>query len=135
MIPTAKAGGFPFPPELSRPKIDRGAAQLPALLRPGGAAMTATFSPAARQIAAKVSRAFAQDQQLATRLEDAHGRRLAANDRLWSGLRPDGLAAIYGEHSQLEAVCLEESVHSGSEVLGSTDPLGALQDVHWPQPR
>lgn len=93
--------------------------------------MTGAVSPAARQVAAKVSRAFEEDQLLASRLNDAHGRLLAANDRLWSGLRPDGLAAIYGEHPQFQAVQLEESVHSGSDVLGSTDPLGALQDVHW----
>lgn len=93
--------------------------------------MTGTVSLVARQIAAKVSRAFDQDQQLAIRLNDAHSRLLAANDRLWSGLRLEGLAAVYGDHPQLEAVQLEASVHSDSDVLGSKDPLGAIQEVRW----
>ncbi len=93
--------------------------------------MTGAVSPAARQIAAKVSRAFEEDQQLATRLNDAHGRLLAANDRLWSGLHPDGLRWIYGEHPQIQAVQLEDAVHSDSEVLRAADPLGAIQGVHW----
>ncbi len=93
--------------------------------------MTSTASPAARQIAAKVSRAFDQDQQLAIGLNDAHSRLLAANDRLWSGLRPEGLAAVYGDHPQFEAVQLESGVHSDSDVLGAKDPLGAIQEVHW----
>lgn len=55
----------------------------------------------------------------------------AANEQLWSGLHREGLAAIYGDHPQFEAVQLEASVHSDSEVLSSKDPLGAIQEVHW----
>ena len=42
---------------------------------------------------------FARDAELATRAEPTHsGDCERANDRLWSGLHPDGIAAIYGEH-------------------------------------
>ncbi len=93
--------------------------------------MSRSVTSAGRLLAVKISQAFDQDQQLAIRLSDAHGRLLAANDRLWSGLRPEGLAAIYGDHPQFEAVQLEAAVHSDSEVLGSKDLLAAIQEVHW----
>jgi hypothetical protein len=56
-----------------------------------------------RAIAARLAAAFTADQELAERLNDAHSRLLAANDRLWSGLHPEGLAAGYGEHPEFEA--------------------------------
>jgi hypothetical protein len=81
----------------------------------------------AREIAAEVARAFAQDAELAERLNDA-GRRLRdANERLWSGLHPDGLAAVYGEHP----AAIQAAAESQSEVQQADDPLAALQQVHW----
>jgi hypothetical protein len=93
--------------------------------------MTGTVTPAVQQIAAKVSRAFDRDQQLALALNEAQQRLQAANERLWRGLHPGGLDAVYGDLPQLETVQLEASLDSGSEVLSSPDPLGAIQEVHW----
>jgi len=93
--------------------------------------MTGTVTPAARQIAAKVSRAFDRDRQLAIALNEAQQRLQAANEKLWRGLHPDGLAAVYGHLPQFEMVQLEASLDNGSEVLSSPDPLGAIQEVYW----
>ncbi|MHB1571293.1 MAG: HU family DNA-binding protein [Solirubrobacteraceae bacterium] len=57
-----------------------------------------TIPRRARAIASKLSRAFTEDSELAKRLNDAQQRLQAANDRLRSGLHPDGFAALYGEH-------------------------------------
>jgi hypothetical protein len=93
--------------------------------------MTGTVTPAARRIAAQIADAFDRDQQLAVALNEAQQRLQAANERLWRGLHPDGLAAVYGHLPQFETVQLEASLDSGSEVLSSPDPLGAIQEVFW----
>ncbi len=93
--------------------------------------MTGTVTPAARQIAAQLSDAFERDQQLAVALNEAQQRLQAANEKLWRGLHPDGLAAVYGHLPQFETVQLEASLDNGSEVLSSPDPLGAIQEVYW----
>ena len=93
--------------------------------------MTGTVTPAARHIAAQNADAFDPDQQLAVALNEAQQRLQAANERLWRGLHPDGLAAVYGHLPQFETVQLEASLDSGSEVLSSPDPLGAIQEVFW----
>jgi hypothetical protein len=85
----------------------------------------------ARQLAAELERLFAGDAEIAKRLNDAHGRLTAANERLWSGLHPDGLSAVYGSHPQFETLKLEAALNSRSDVLESADALGQLQDVHW----
>jgi hypothetical protein len=54
-----------------------------------------------------------------------------ANDRLWSGLAPEGLGEAYGGHPEFEAVSLEAAFHARSEVLESGDPLAGVQEVHW----
>jgi hypothetical protein len=46
----------------------------------------------ARQLAAELARRFAQDADLASKLNDAHEHLRRANDRLWWGLDPDGMA-------------------------------------------
>ena len=81
-----------------------------------------------RQLAAELERRFARDAELATQLNDAQRRLRDANDRLWSGLHPDGIAAIYGEHpAAVEAA----TAHSRSQALDSPDALRAVQQVHW----
>jgi hypothetical protein len=84
-----------------------------------------------RELAGEPERLFARDAEIAVRLNDAQSRLTAANDRLWSGLHPDGLSAVYGDHPEFESVQLEAAVDARSEVLESPDPLGQLQQVHW----
>jgi hypothetical protein len=90
--------------------------------------MTATVTDAARELAGQLARRFARDAELATRLADAQARLMRANDRLWWGLHPDGLAAVYGDHPAGVDVAFAEN---RSEVLGAPDPLAAIQQVHW----
>jgi hypothetical protein len=56
------------------------------------------------------------------------GRLRDANDRLWSGSHPDGIATIYGEHS---AAVEAATAHNRSRVLDAPDPVRAVQHVHW----
>jgi hypothetical protein len=90
--------------------------------------MTGTITDAARGLAARLARHFARDAELATRLADAQARLMRANDRLWWGLHPDGLAAVYDEHLTVVDMAFAEN---RSEVLGALDPLAAIQQVHW----
>ena len=46
----------------------------------------------ARQLAAELKRRSGQDADLARKLNDAHEHLRRANDRLWWGLHPDGMA-------------------------------------------
>jgi len=82
----------------------------------------------ARRLAAELDLRLAHDAELATELNDAQRRLQLANDRLWSGLHPDGIAAIYGEHPAAVEVA---TAHNRSQVLDSPDPLRAVQQVHW----
>jgi hypothetical protein len=83
---------------------------------------------AARELAAQLDAMFAQDSALARRLNDAQHLLQAANDRLWWGLHPDGLAAVYWEDPAAVDVAFAEH---RSEVLGALDALAAIQQVHW----
>ncbi len=80
------------------------------------------------QLAAELEQRFAHDAELARNLNDAHQRLHRANARLWSGLHPDGMAAVYGEHPAAVEVAFAEN---RSEVLSASDLLQAIQDVHW----
>jgi hypothetical protein len=82
----------------------------------------------ARTLAAALALRFAQDAQLATRLNDAHQRLQRANERLWSGLHPDGIAAVYDEQPTAIDVA---SAQNRSKVLGAPNPLQAVQRIHW----
>jgi hypothetical protein len=82
----------------------------------------------ARRLAAQLDSQFGQDAALARRLNAAQWRLQRANDRLWWGLHPDGLAAVYGEDPAALDVAFAEH---RSEVLGARDPLAAVQQVHW----
>ncbi|MDQ2897932.1 MAG: hypothetical protein M3Y09_20245 [Actinomycetota bacterium] len=81
-----------------------------------------------RAIAARVAAGFTADQELAGRLNDAGARLQRANDELWWGIHPDGLAHVYGEHPAVSDVAFAEN---RSEVLASDDPLREIQQVHW----
>ncbi len=82
----------------------------------------------ARQLAAELEQRFAQDAGLARKLNDAHQRLQRANARPWSGLHPDGIATVYGEHpAAVDATVAENR----SEILRAPDPLQAIQHVHW----
>jgi hypothetical protein len=82
----------------------------------------------ARKLVGRLDALFTHDATLAQRLNDAQRRLQNANDRLWWGAHPDGLAAVYGEHPAAVDVAFGEH---RSEVLGSGDPLTAIQQVHW----
>ena len=82
----------------------------------------------ARRLAGELELRFAQDAKLARKLNDAHHRLLRANDRLWWGLHPDGMAAVYGEHpTAVEAAF----TRNRSKILGAPDPIREAQHVHW----
>lgn len=90
--------------------------------------MSRPVPDAARKLAAQLDALFGQDVALVRRLNEAQRRLQSANDRLWWGLHPDGLAAIYGEAPGALDVAFAEH---RSEVLGAPDPLAAIQQVHW----
>jgi hypothetical protein len=90
--------------------------------------MSGEISESARELAAQIEHRFAQDAELAKRLVDAQERLARANDRLWWGLHPDGVAAVYGEHPAAVDAAFAEN---RSEVLASAHPLAAVQQVHW----
>jgi hypothetical protein len=94
--------------------------------------MTARAVPdRARTLARELAGLFTRDRDLAIAQNDALQRLRDANDRLWSGLAPEGLGEIYGGHAEFEAVSLEAAFHARSEVLESGDPLAGVQEVHW----
>ena len=90
--------------------------------------MSRPVPDAARTLAARLDALFGQDAAIATRLVAAQRQLQAANDLLWWGLHPDGLAAVYGENPAAVEVAFAEH---RSEVLGAPDPLAAAQQVHW----
>jgi hypothetical protein len=90
-------------------------------------AMSRAVPDLARKLAGRLDALFTHDATLAHRLNDAQQRLQHANNRLWSGAHPDGLAAIYGEHPAAVDVAFAEH---RSEVLGAPDPLTAIQQVH-----
>jgi hypothetical protein len=82
-----------------------------------------------RQLAAELEQRFARDAELARTLNEAHRRLQGANDRLWWGLHPDGIAVVYDQHPAALDVAFAEN---RCEVLGAPDPLKAIQRTHWP---
>jgi len=90
--------------------------------------MTHAVPERARRLAEQLDKLFGQDAALATRLNAAYRRLHAANDRLWWGFHPDGLASVYCEDPAAVDVAFAEH---RSEVLGAADPLAAIQQVHW----
>ena len=90
--------------------------------------MTGVISHRARALAAQLEREFARDAELAKGLCDAQERLAHANDRLWWGIHPDGLVAVYDEDPAVVEVAFAEN---RSELLGAADPrrraTGALE--------
>jgi hypothetical protein len=82
----------------------------------------------AQQLAVKLDVRFADDARLAAQLNGAQLRLWRANDRLWSGLHPDGMAAIYAEHPAAVEVIF---ANNRSEILGAPDPTREAQHAHW----
>ena len=68
------------------------------------------------------------DRTLATELNDAQRWLRRANDRLWSGLHPDGMAVLYGECATAVDVA---AAQNRSEILSAPEPLREIQGVHW----
>ncbi len=82
----------------------------------------------ARQLARELELQFAQDAELARRLNDAHERLKRANDQLRWGFHADGMAALYGEHPAAVDFAF---VENRSEVIREPDPLQEMQWVRW----
>ena len=72
-------------------------------------------------------RRFAPDAELARQLINVQRRLRDANERLWSGLNRDGIAATYGEHP---AAIESAAAHDRSEILGARAPLPEAQRAH-----
>jgi len=82
----------------------------------------------ARHLAAELAHRFGRDAELATDLNNAGQRLRRANDQLWRGIHPDGMAAIYGEDP---AAVNAAFTHNRSELLDAPDPLHLTHEVHW----
>jgi hypothetical protein len=90
--------------------------------------MSLAITQTARELAAQLAQRFREDAELAKRLAAAQERLRRANDQLWWGVHPDGLADIYGDDPAAVQVAFAEN---RSEVLAAPDPLRAAQQVHW----
>lgn len=105
--------------------------------------MTSQHPPiptAARALARDLAARFITDQQIACRLNDAGSRLRDANQRLWSGLHPDGLARLYEQtarsgdqpiQSEVAAVLLDEARGGAEEAKARTAVLAMVQEIHW----
>jgi hypothetical protein len=82
----------------------------------------------APDLARELELRFAQDAELAKRLNDAHERLKRANDRQRWGFHADGMAALYGEHPAAVDFAF---VENRSEVIREPDPLQEMQRVRW----
>ncbi|MGZ6693447.1 MAG: hypothetical protein ACXVHQ_39390 [Solirubrobacteraceae bacterium] len=82
----------------------------------------------AGRLARELELRFAQDAKLARKLNNARHRLQRANDRLWWGLHPDGIATFYGEHpTAVEAAF----THNRSEILGASVSSREAEHPHW----
>ena len=90
--------------------------------------MSRSVPDRARTLAAELALRFAQDAQLATRLNAARRRLQHPNERLWSGLHRDAIAAVYDEQPTAIDVA---STQDRSNVVGAPNPLQAVQRIHW----
>jgi hypothetical protein len=82
----------------------------------------------ALQLAAELDLRFADDAGLAAPLNDTQLQLRRANDRLWCGLHPDRMVAVYADHPAAVDVAF---ANNRSEILRAGDPLQEAQDVHW----
>jgi hypothetical protein len=90
--------------------------------------MSPTIPDRARRLAGELELKFAADAAFATELNNGQCRLRRANDRLWPGLHPDGMAVLYGECPAAVGVLV---ANDRSEVLSAADPLRQAQEVHW----
>jgi len=82
----------------------------------------------ARELAARLSALFERDAEIVARLNDAQQRLCDANERLWSGVSPDGWGLMYDGAAPSGTSQIATLVDdTGSQTV----LLGALQDAHW----
>ena len=88
----------------------------------------------ARGLAARLSVLFERDVEIVGRLNEAQGRLRDANERLWSGLSPDGFGLIYDgavPAGQSQIAKLLHDARSASGPDADCAVWGALQQIHW----
>ncbi len=103
--------------------------------------MTGPVPPRARELARGLKGGFEADQKLATALNEAQDRLIAANTELWSGLHPDAIALLYdntqtsGEDGRLKSkVTMEMELQRRADADPETVETGVLvvvQKIHW----
>jgi hypothetical protein len=90
--------------------------------------MSRPASDRAHQLAVALELRFAQDATLARKLNNARHRLQRANDWLWWGLHPDGIATFYCEHPTAIETALP---HNRSEILGASVSSREAEHPHW----
>lgn len=88
--------------------------------------MTENVTQTVGEVAARLAGLVEHDQQLAIAQNGALNRLSAANDRLWEGLHPHGLAVV--SDGSTPAQGRSELVELASDKAGL---LAACQEIHW----
>jgi hypothetical protein len=83
------------------------------------------------ELAARLSVLFERDVEIVERLNDAQRRLREANERLWSGLSPDGLGLIYDDAAVAAVGSSEVAALMNGARDAETAVLGALGQIHW----
>lgn len=87
-----------------------------------------------RVLAGRLSAWFERDVKIVERLNDAHRRLHAANERLWSGLAADAFGLVYdgtapAGQSQIAGLMAVVPAAGGRDT--DTEVLAVLQQIHW----
>ena len=100
-----------------------------------GESVTGRLVPGpARVLAGRLSALFERDVEIVERLNDAHRRLRAANERLWCGLAADAFGLVYDDaapagQSQIAGLMAGVSAAGGRDT--DTEVLAVLQQIHW----
>ncbi len=84
----------------------------------------------ARELAGAISALFTRDAVIVARLNDAQQRLRSANERLWSGLRPDAIGLLYNGTGASGSSAIA-ALMSDDRRDADTAMLTACQQAHW----